>query len=900
MMASYQVVDLRFFLFVVMLACHAPAADPGDFHVSPDGNDRWSGTLAAPAADRTDGPFATIHRARDAVRAARAKRPGPVTVLVRGGVYRLRRPVVFEPGDSGTAAGPITYAAYPGEKPVLSGGRMIRGWKRGAGKTWTAVVPEVKAGKWYFRQLFVNGRRAMRARTPNRGYLRTEGPLPEIANPRAERKNPEAKMGFRFRAGDMKNRDNLEDVTVVTYQSWTAPVSWIASVDETKCEVRFTAPVCWPLGYWERKQRYHVENFAEALDSPGEWYLDRRSGRLTYWPRAGEDMARAAVVAPVLRKLVQFRGDPGAGRFVNHIRLRGLSLHHACWFVKDRGRADGQAAAWLEAAVFARGACHCSIENCEIAHVGEYGVYFERGCRYNTIRQCHIHDLGAGGARLGHMSSPATPDVAATHNVIDNCFLHDGGHVFRAGVGIWIGRSSHNRISHNEVCDFDYTGLSVGWSWGYAPSSAHHNVVEFNHVHRIGRGVLSDLGGIYTLGVSPGTVVRNNIFHDIYSYAYGGWGLYTDEGSSGIVMENNLVYDTKTGGFHQHYGKENTVCNNILAFSQEGQIQRTRQEAHISFTFERNIVLFDCGYLLSGAWGNRRYRMDRNVYWNLEDPEMAFAGHGLEVWREKGFDVHSIVADPLFFDAGKRDFRLKPGSPARKVGFKPIDVGRVGLYGDAGWTALPEKAVRSGWTFPPSPEPWFIEDGFEGTPVGERAREAVTTEENDQATIRVTGEEAASGRRSLKFVDRPGLKRAFNPHLYYRPNLRKGRVACRFALFLQPGAALYHEWRDSRRPYRVGPSLRIEPEGRVYAGGKLLMRIPSGEWVRFEILCGLGRKATGTHDLVITVKGKASEPFRDLPCGSRRFRTLAWCGFVAHHQARCAFCLDEVFLRTSR
>jgi hypothetical protein len=665
-------------------------ATAAEFYVATDGDDGWSGTLASPKADGSDGPFATIQRARDAVRKAKAAKPAPYTILVRGGVYRLREPIVFTPEDSGTVKGVITYAAYPGERPVLSGGRAIGGWTKGEGKIWRAQIPEVKAGEWYFHQLFVNGQRRTRARTPNEGYLRTAGPRPEIKNPRAERENPAAKIGFLFKPGDFALPEDPDDVNFFVYHSWTASLHWVSSLGghEQLGLVGFTAPSNWPIGWWEREQRYYVENYRAALDAPGEWYLDRKTGVLHYWPLPGEDLSAVVVEAPVLRKLVRFAGDYEKQQFVEHIRLRGLSFQHADWFVKDKGPADGQAAAWLEAAVFAQGARYCTIEACEVAHVGEYGFYFERGCQHNLIQKCHVHDLGAGGVRLGHMSSPRDHHEASERNVVDNCIIHDGGCVFRAGVGVWIGRSSYNKISHNVIRDFDYTGISVGWSWGYAPTTAHDNVIEYNHVANIGRGVLSDMGGIYTLGVSPGTVIRSNIFHGIESYAYGGWGLYTDEGSSGIVMENNIVYDTKTGGFHQHYGRDNVVRNNILAFSKEGQLQRTRQEPHKSFTFERNIVYFDNGQLFSGNWGDGQFEMDHNVYWNAGGSDVTFTGMSLAEWQATGFDQHSLIADPLFIDAANRDFRLKPDSPALELGFQPIDRSEIGLYGDEAWTSL--------------------------------------------------------------------------------------------------------------------------------------------------------------------------------------------------------------------
>jgi hypothetical protein len=251
-----------------------------------------------------------------------------------------------------------------------------------------------------------------------------------------------------------------------------------------------------------------------------------------------------------------------------------------------------------------------------------------------------------------------------------------------AGVGVWIGQSSHNTIEHNEIYDFYQTGISVGWTWGYGHSDAHHNDIAFNHVHTIGQNVMSDMGGIYTLGIQPGTIVHDNHVHDIQSFDYGGWGLYADEGSSNIVMERNLVHHAKTGGFYQHYGSENRILNNIFAFATQFQLEAPKPEPHVSFHFERNVIYWDNGSPLVAeceAGCQINFKADYNVYWNAVAPAVFPGNVDLDRWREESEqDAHSLVADPLFEDASNRDFRLRPGSPALAMGFQPLEMARVG------------------------------------------------------------------------------------------------------------------------------------------------------------------------------------------------------------------------------
>jgi parallel beta-helix repeat protein len=195
---------------------------------------------------------------------------------------------------------------------------------------------------------------------------------------------------------------------------------------------------------------------------------------------------------------------------------------------------------------------------------------------------------------------------------------------------------------------------------------------------------MSDMGGVYTLGEQPGGMVRNNLIHDVNAFVYGGWGIYLDQASTGILVENNIVYNCKSAGFHQHYGRENTVRNNIWAFNRENQLMRTRAEQHVSFLFERNIVYFDEGRLLGSNWTGDGFTMKDNVYFDARTKGIRFAGQTFEEWKAAGRDAGSLIGDPLFVNAGSFDFRLRPDSPALKMGFQQIDMSTVGPREPAG------------------------------------------------------------------------------------------------------------------------------------------------------------------------------------------------------------------------
>jgi hypothetical protein len=889
------------------VAVWATAANAADLFVATNGNDAWSGESAAPNAANSDGPFATLQRARDEAR--KRKGLGPVRVLVRGGTYFLKEPLLLEPQDSGTPEEHALFAAYPGEKPVLSGGRRITGWRPGPGNLWQVDLPEARSGEWYFRQLFVNGHRRQRARSPNTGYYRIAALVPGPPDPRAK---PIARDRFVFSPGDVQPWSSLKDVNVVLMHSWETSIHPIASVDTQSNTVRFAAPLkeWWSIGYWEEAQRYYVENALELLDQPGEWYLDRASGVLSYWPLPGEQPDQVEAIAPVLTELVRLAGDADQGQFVRHVTLRGLAFHHADWVLAPEGNSSTQAAVEVPAAVTADGALDCALEDCEVAHVGGYGIWFRRGCKDGRIQRNRLFDLGAGGVRVGEANMARSDEAESSRILVDNNHIFDGGRVYAAGIGIWVAQSSYNRISHNDIHDLYYSGISIGWNWGLEPNRTHHNLVEFNHVHDLGHGTLSDAGLIYCLGVSPGSVIRNNVFHDLWPYSTPalGWGIYLDAKCGNYRVENNLVYNTLSGGLmFNNGGHEHVIENNIFALS-ANQALWPYSEKRPS-TFRRNIVYLTQGDLLIPhgerslderiAAGEPLGDWDRNLYWHTGGGDrLRFYRRSFAEWQALGLDRGSRVAAPRFVDVKNHDFRLEEGSPAIELGFQPLDVSGVGLYGDAAWAGESRHADCPRNPLPPPPPPpapLTVDDDFERTAVGAHPAHARVSGEEEGASIRVGERRAKGGSRSLEVADSRRLEPTWQPHFYYEPHLTEGIIRQSFDVWMSPDAQFFTEWRDAGNyPENVGPSVRFDGDGTVRVGGKVLTRVAAETWFHVEVEAAIGKDAPRVFKMTIVPAGGGEEVFAELPIPGAAFRELHWLGFSSTAKADAVFCLDNL------
>ncbi len=812
-------------LLAAVIAAPVGAAEQ-TLYVATNGRDSWSGTLAAPNAAATDGPFASLSRARDAVRQlAAGGRKQPVTVYLRGGLYPVTETVVFGPQDSGTPECPVTYAAYQNEQPILAGGRRVTGWQRGADGVATVELPEVKAGRWYFRQLFAGGQRQIRARYPNvdptdphrKGYtyvaadatsltgvvgnihnvgdwmeydlkvpadgeydvwlyyghnmktyqvpdmgghttLSVDGgpPVPLTNMPdtgswgtyawakvarlkltagdrvlkwqnqkggglglvafllsdapdyRPQGTQPAPAPAGRhhllvraekFRAFQGKqlsvsgfagggSKDTIPCSPGTIKPAWSdAPdaevhiwpsdphscrafklIVQVTAADEAKQTLKVKGPECIVAMY--PGDRFFVDNLPSELDAPGEWYLDRRRGRLSFRPPTAADLDQ--VIAPAVRHIVRLDGDAKANQPVHDVRFRGLTFGF-----NDYAPGDGGVGYQMgnQGTVHLTAARNIVVEDCAFPCSGLYAIAAtgSSACRFVGNR---ITDSAQGGVLLLD-----SDHMAVTDNTILNVgviYKHIGGVVLDGP------KTSDNLIAHNLIRDSSRYGISI-------KSGGFRNVIEYNAVHDTSTET-HDTGAIEVTQQERDKLAGSHIRYNLVSNSGGyssrfevpvlmSWCIYLDSFAGGYTVDHNICWNSHTGGVMLQGGKQNKVFNNIFVDAETCQLlfanfaDNTRGSE-----FRRNIVytrdpkarLFSHGKLTPEV-----LQADHNLYWQV-GVDLQQADGELARWRKLGYDANAVVADPLFVDAAQHDYRLRPESPALKLGFEPIDTSQIG------------------------------------------------------------------------------------------------------------------------------------------------------------------------------------------------------------------------------
>ena len=651
------------------------------FYMKPD---EWNFGTAAVSDGKGNGPTASFGNILEQIDMMRgAGMLMPITVRMHAGKYCLNEPITLRGNHSN-----VTFEPYGDGEVQITGGRQITDFEKTEFMGTPCVgahIPDVADGKWSFTDLYVGGLRAERTRLPSVGCFR----MKETENPTTALFGPS--KWFVAADEDLAQFSSLyafEDAFVSFNHYWIDEHTPIERLDAETGRVYMTYRTRFNI---RPEQDYILENVAEQFKNPGEWYLDRANGILYYIPRNEAEWENLPEIwAPVTSKLVVVSGHHD--HVVSGVHFKNITFAYtrgdygSLGDTSGRGEgemfgSDAQAVSNAHGSIEVSYARNVTFEDCTLRNFGVHGFNIKEGCHGVKVERCTVYDGGAGGVRINGGAFGA-PDHALTENcaVTDTSITHVGRRYF-AACGVLMMNAASCDIIHNEIGDLYYTGVSVGWEWGYAKTVCHDNRIQNNHIYDLGKGFLSDMGGVYLLGSQRGTIVSGNRIHDIKCKEYGGWALYTDEGSTGILLENNLCYRTSSNSYHQHYGSNNVVRNNIFADSKDPMLAVGRLENHISILFVNNILystgaqiandsLMRCTKVNGSVW------CERNLIWN-KDGQLTYSGADyfatLAEVQAAGLEVDSVEADPLFVDPEHDDYTLRENSPAFALGFRPFD-----------------------------------------------------------------------------------------------------------------------------------------------------------------------------------------------------------------------------------
>lgn len=543
------------FLIIWLFSVSSLQAQPVYFVDARYGSDNNTGTSAGDA-------FKTLTKARDRVRLMNDQMTGDITVYLREGVYELDSTLVFTRQDGGTHGHQVIYQAYRCEKPVISGGDRIRGWS--LYNSQKNIYRAFAGTSVQTRQIYINGKRGIRARSVDAAGWTEKG------------------NGYDCPA-TVKDWHHVLNVEVVSYNQWKCHRGPVASVEKTHAKMsepywdnvhkQFDAPPAW------------IENALELLDSEGEWYLDFPVDSLYYKPRVQEDLSNAEVILPTLQTLMKCSD-------VSHIRFNGLTFAYATWLYPNsrNGFACVQADlidngnTQVPGNIILERCSDIGINSCTFEHLGGSGLQLYDGCKNNVVYNCMFTDISGSATSIGNVRKPF-PDSAdlLRDNLLINNYISDAAHDFKGCVGIFAGYTQHTVISHNELRNLPYTGISLGWGWSNRETVAKNNEISFNLIDSVVT-VLEDGGAIYTLSTQPGTTVHDNyIKNQLHMFG----ALYPDEGSSYMNWYHNVArdvpawlhmwtpsiqWDTIENNYHNNTaenlkGSNCTIRNNVLVNS---------------------------------------------------------------------------------------------------------------------------------------------------------------------------------------------------------------------------------------------------------------------------------------------------------------------------------------------
>jgi hypothetical protein len=646
--------------------CPNGAAASAFYYVAPNGRDSWSGTLAAPNPALTDGPFATFEQARDAVQSLDKTGLKQVTVWFRGGTYYLPATLQLAEHDSGSPSLRITYAAFPGETPVFSGGVRLQNWIHIGGNTWKTTLP---ASTVYFEDLFYNGVRRLRPRLG--GYLGTyysvaapvylDAPPPPSPAPDPNCNDYTPKNGwkcydrFQYKASELNdvNWENLAarypcpgdpaltgDLELIIWEIYQTSKLRISCIDTNNRIIYTTGPV--GQGIFANR-RYLIEN-VHAFTDPGQWFLDRSStpGTLYYIANPGEDPNTDTVVIPQLAEVL-LASD------IQYVTFQGLTFAHGNYTIPNEGLTDSFMEPEINPAVSIQNAQHVVFDSGIVAQTAGVGLEFisctgdssplwciptsaPAVTANNTIQNSAFYDIGASAIRIGLLYHSGDNEANSPQfQLVQNNVVEGYGRLIPAAFGISQGYGHDNTYTHNDVYDGYHGGISIcGWPGpGGKPTGggSANNVISFNHVYNLFQGMGNDEGAIHVAVGNPqftaaGNKVLNNRVHDVNDTSawpdpigyggYGGDGIYVDWRSGFVDVENNLVYRVsgapmEVSNIPPTPNQANTIKNNIFAFgriSMVGRLNNSATNGPPEAPFQQQFVASNNIFYFDRDWNN--------------------------------------------------------------------------------------------------------------------------------------------------------------------------------------------------------------------------------------------------------------------------------------------------------
>ena len=577
----------KLFLTAICILCsHWLLAD--EIWISPKGSDFNDGTRQFPKATLTS----ALRQAREWRRTEDNRIQGGITIYMEGGTYAFYEPVFIRPEDSGTKESPTIIRSVGDEKVILSGGISINGWKK-QGKVWVADVPAFNGRPLDFRQLWVNGKKAVRARD-----VEDFEKMNRICS--VDEKNEILYVPAVSICRLIDNKGNLKAkyAEMVLHQMWCVANLRIRSVEvqgdsaairfhQPESRIQFEHP--WPRPMVTtngHNSAFYLTNARELQDVPGEWYHDIDARKVYYYPREGEKMQEAEVIVPAVETLVRVEGT--LDRPVCHIRFEKITFSYTTWMrPSEKGHVPLQAGMYLTdgyridpkmqrnylnhpldnqgwlgrpaAAVRVVAARQIDFERCRFEHLGSTGLDYEEAVQGGVVRGCLFRDIAGNGLLVGSFSpaahethlpyDPADRREVCTQQQINNCYFTEIGNEDWGCLAIAAGYVGDVNIEHNEISEVPYSGISLGWGWTQTVNCMRNNRVHANLIHHYAKHMY-DVAGIYTLGSQPKSYVTENCVHSIYKPGYvhdpNHWFyLYTDEGSSFITVRDNWTEGEK-------------------------------------------------------------------------------------------------------------------------------------------------------------------------------------------------------------------------------------------------------------------------------------------------------------------------------------------------------------------